>query len=314
MDLDLTAERLRLEDEAARMLQEWLRARVAALYSARVHKALEDGEFDLIKARKHTYRPAPRTGLPGNWTPEALADLEAFQGDVRERHRGQRDREPWQPWNVFEPGERYVRQRRGRNPDPTIAAGREVFEQIIDKAYQLGLKEAASALLLDRNPPREYRHYTRKKLQTLARKNVKLVDTTTRRMVRHVTSEGKPDNADELLQKLYSTARCQGIALDQVSKGYIRGAAEVLRQNGYRYIYWRTMKDEKVCPICGPRESQPFTVMEFLKRAPAHPRCRCFPSTTRFDGSRDPDLHAKSFFADWRQQVRSRQIHRRRAG
>jgi hypothetical protein len=210
------------------------------------------------------------------------------------------------PGNVFEQGDRYGNRR------PRIRAGEEVFGRILVKARDLGAKEAARALLKDQNPPRKYQFYTRNKLQALARKQVKLVDATTTRMVRHITSEGAPDNVDELLHKLYSAARCQGISIDQVSKGYIRGAAEVLRQNGYRYIYARTMRDERVCKVCRPNESRPFTVLQFLKLYPLHVRCRCYPSTTRFDGTRERALHVKSVMVDWEEAAVMRASWRRR--
>lgn len=302
VDLALTKERLDLEEWAAEILHEWLKARVLHLVSAEVQKSMGAGRpapaaiqganrltLDMMKAKQS-----------GNWRPESQATLDAFQERLRERHGHRMIPEPPLPETVFDPGDRYRHQR------PTIAAGEEVFGAIIEKARDLGAKEMASALLRDPNPPREYQYYTRRKLQILARKQVRLVDTTTKRLVRHITSHEKPDTVDQALHKLYSMARCRGIATDQTSKGYIRGAAEVLRQNGYRYIYWRTFMDERVCPICGPRESQAYTILEFLKQAPAHVRCRCWPSTTRFDGSRDPDLHAKSILVGWDQSIRRR--------
>lgn len=226
--------------------------------------------------------------------------LKARIQDLLEKHIGNLDlsKGTWSPWNVFDPGRRYGDRK------ASIKAGEEIFEQIITRGRDLGAQEAALALLKD--PPRTYKDYTIEKLKQLATQQVALVDRHTKRLLRRITSQGEPDNVQELIHKIYSISRCQGIASDQVAKGYVRGAAEVLRQNGYRYIYVRTELDSKVCTDCQKYEGEPMTIMKFIKRYPRHPRCRCYPSTTRADGTRDPALHSKSILIDWEQKARTK--------
>lgn len=280
MNLTLTSARLRLEREAERLVRAWLVARVAELAGGDLVKAW--GEPDLIKAEQLAFF--------GDITPHEAEQL-TFFGEHGPR-------EAWTPETIFDPKGRYGKR------IPAIKAGEELFYQIQAKARDLGAKEAARALLLD--PPREYRDATEKRLRGLARKQVELVDATTRRLMRKITSEGRPDNVQELLHKIYSASRCEGIATDQVSKGYVQGVAEVLRQHGYRYVYVQTMGDDQVCSRCAPWLNKPMTIMQFLKLYPRHPRCRCWPSSSRDDGTRDEDLHRKGMMTDWTKAVRAR--------
>lgn len=47
------------------------------------------------------------------------------------------------------------------------------------------------------------------------------------------------------------------------------------RQDRFPYVQWITQRDERVCPICGPRDGRIYTKMEVRYIWPAHPNCRC---------------------------------------
>lgn len=41
------------------------------------------------------------------------------------------------------------------------------------------------------------------------------------------------------------------------------------------YVEWVTQRDEKVCPICGPRDGVIYRIIDVMDIWPAHPNCRC---------------------------------------
>jgi hypothetical protein len=41
------------------------------------------------------------------------------------------------------------------------------------------------------------------------------------------------------------------------------------------YVRWRTMRDERVCPVCGPRDDEIYLLAAARAIWPAHPNCRC---------------------------------------
>lgn len=43
----------------------------------------------------------------------------------------------------------------------------------------------------------------------------------------------------------------------------------------FPYVRWITQGDDKVCPICAPRDGVVYTVAETRYMFPAHPNCRC---------------------------------------
>ncbi len=44
---------------------------------------------------------------------------------------------------------------------------------------------------------------------------------------------------------------------------------------GINWVQWRTMEDERVCPICGPLQGRTYRKGQFLPPLPAHANCRC---------------------------------------
>ena len=81
----------------------------------------------------------------------------------------------------------------------------------------------------------------------------------------------------ERLQPLYSPVRAEMIAVTETTRAVVEGerayVEQLERESGQRMIpIWMTANDERVCPICNPRNEKPITNGQF---PPAHPRCRC---------------------------------------
>ncbi len=77
-----------------------------------------------------------------------------------------------------------------------------------------------------------------------------------------------------LIEDDFGAERAMRIAITEVTTLLGAGAQEQYRASGFRFWQWRTAKDERVCPICGPREDQVFPMSTRFEAA--HPRCRCW--------------------------------------
>ena len=80
------------------------------------------------------------------------------------------------------------------------------------------------------------------------------------------------------LQSYYSPVRAEMIAVTETTRAVVEGerayVAELERETGQRMIpIWMTANDERVCPICAPRNEKP--ILNSADFPPAHPRCRC---------------------------------------
>lgn len=103
----------------------------------------------------------------------------------------------------------------------------------------------------------------------------------------------------ERLSHLYSPVRAEMIAVTETTRAVVEGErafiAELERETGQQMIpIWLTANDERVCPICSPRNEKPITDGMY---PPAHPRCRCgvgweFPKETT-SGMSDVDQDYK---------------------
>ena len=79
------------------------------------------------------------------------------------------------------------------------------------------------------------------------------------------------------LSYLYSPVRAEMIAVTETTRAVVEGerayVAQLEAETGQRMIpIWMTANDDRVCPICAPRNEKPITNGQF---PPAHPRCRC---------------------------------------
>lgn len=79
------------------------------------------------------------------------------------------------------------------------------------------------------------------------------------------------------LEGYYSPIRAEMIAITETTRAAVEGeralVAELAKESGKEMIpIWLTSNDERVCPICSPRNEKPIINGRF---PPAHPRCRC---------------------------------------
>jgi len=101
------------------------------------------------------------------------------------------------------------------------------------------------------------------------------------RAVARFIETGKPleDLAAELA-KIYSEPRAAMIASTETTRAFFEGQAASFRSSGViQKMEWRTSRDERVCPICGPLHGKRAKLGEKFSGAytpPAHPRCRCW--------------------------------------
>ena len=112
------------------------------------------------------------------------------------------------------------------------------------------------------------------------------ITNTTRRGVGQAvarwTENGEPlPSLIKDLEPLFGKQRAELIASTEVTRAYAEGNRIAYRESGVvDEIEWRTAKDERVCPICGPldgkqrRFGEPFDIG--IDAPPAHPRCRCW--------------------------------------
>lgn len=81
------------------------------------------------------------------------------------------------------------------------------------------------------------------------------------------------------LSKVVRRDRAVLIAITEVTRAASEGQQRVanhLREQGVNLTtIWNTLVDERVCPICGPRNGMAQGT-NWFDLPPAHPRCRCF--------------------------------------
>lgn len=237
-ELDVTSERLAIERQAAEHFHAWLKPWVLAI-------AKDKG-----------------------WGPQGDRLAKALD-DVRQ-DRIMRDMGREYSW------------RDGETPAyrGTDDEGEDISFEALARAAKMGRAEAARAILTDAKagtlPPGRsgaYRDKTTARLRSLARKNVRLVRATTEKGLAKLAEDAEAANVYTLMNKLYDLARAENIAINTVAGGYVRGVADVLRDHGYRHVYSRTMKDERVCRSCMPNEGRRWGLFQFLETYPLHPRC-----------------------------------------
>lgn len=82
---------------------------------------------------------------------------------------------------------------------------------------------------------------------------------------------------DALLAPIFSEARAEMIATTEVTRAFQNGNDLVWLATGYiQFHQWNTQRDERVCPICGPKDGNIYVIGG--EAPPAHPRCRCWVS------------------------------------
>ena len=80
------------------------------------------------------------------------------------------------------------------------------------------------------------------------------------------------------LERYYSPVRAEMIAITETTRAAVEGerafVAQLEKDGGFQMVpVWVTDEDDRVCPICKPRDRKPITNGMF---PPAHPNCRCY--------------------------------------
>lgn len=76
------------------------------------------------------------------------------------------------------------------------------------------------------------------------------------------------------ISHLFSPARAKMIAVTELTNAMGAGAQAVYKANGYQSWQWRTVRDNRVDPICESRTDVVYPMDEPFQAA--HPRCRCW--------------------------------------
>lgn len=121
--------------------------------------------------------------------------------------------------------------------------------------------------------------------QTYAFDLVKNVTANDQSLLRKSVSEYfKQGTIGDLQGKLvgaFGPVRAEMIAVTEVTRSAAAGEQQVVDRiiadnPGIEAVdYWQTNRDDRVCPICGPRHSKARGT-NWVDNPPAHPRCRCW--------------------------------------
>lgn len=88
-----------------------------------------------------------------------------------------------------------------------------------------------------------------------------------------------PDEIDELAEQLFNNS-AESTAITEVSNGITDASEIVMNDRGLKSALdtWKTERDAKVCPICGPLNGAKRDTwnQQFPSGPPAHPNCRCW--------------------------------------
>ena len=119
--------------------------------------------------------------------------------------------------------------------------------------------------------------YARQYRYTLINK----INSTTRTNSQQTIFEWIQTNTDKLtlaamLALIFSDARARMIARTEVTRIYALGNAAAWQSAGIRKVRWNTQRDERVCPICAPRDGQLYQITDLGQFPPAHQNCRCW--------------------------------------
>ena len=114
---------------------------------------------------------------------------------------------------------------------------------------------------------------------------IRNIEQTTVNSVRQSVSRWI-DNGEPLqaliddLRPTFGAQRAELIASTEVTRAFAEGSTRAYQATGVvGEIEWQTARDERVCPVCGPRHSKRSTLAAREVDGigiPAHPRCRCW--------------------------------------
>ena len=114
---------------------------------------------------------------------------------------------------------------------------------------------------------------------------IRNIEQTTVNSVRQSVSRWI-DNGEPLqaliddLRPTFGAQRAELIASTEVTRAFAEGSTRAYQASGVvSEIEWQTARDERVCPVCGPRHGKRSTLAAREVDGigiPAHPRCRCW--------------------------------------
>lgn len=112
------------------------------------------------------------------------------------------------------------------------------------------------------------------------------IDATTRQAVQQATARwiGNGEPLEALIADLapfFGRGRAELIAATEVTRAYQMGSERAWAAAGVvGEMEWQTVRDERVCPMCGPLHGQRAPLggrfEGDIAPPPRHPRCRCF--------------------------------------
>lgn len=112
------------------------------------------------------------------------------------------------------------------------------------------------------------------------------IDATTRQAVQQATARwiGNGEPLEALIADLapfFGRGRAELIAATEVTRAYQMGSERAWAAAGAVVeMEWQTVRDERVCPLCGPLHGQRAPLggrfEGEIAPPPRHPRCRCF--------------------------------------
>lgn len=126
------------------------------------------------------------------------------------------------------------------------------------------------------------------------------VDDYTKRWLAEKIQEGKNSGLStfEIVDSIVSDGRnisrirAERIVLTETAKAMTQVELEAAARMGIKDIEWKTSKDERVCPICGPLEGLRTKIGKSFSgniiKPPAHVSCRCYVDEIPPDDWRPP--------------------------
>lgn len=111
---------------------------------------------------------------------------------------------------------------------------------------------------------------------------IKGINDTTRKQVQQaigdwIRSGDKISVLEGQLSPIFGKVRAEMIAVTEVTRVIAAGNQEAWESTGVvSKMIWNTSEDDRVCPICAPRDQTEIGVGDIDAMPPAHVRCRCF--------------------------------------
>ena len=107
------------------------------------------------------------------------------------------------------------------------------------------------------------------------------INDTTRTGAQRTIFEWMQDNTDKLtlaalLLIIFSDARARTIARTEVTRIFALGNSAAWQAAGIKRVRWMTQRDERVCPVCGPRDGIVIGINDLSNFPPVHQNCRCW--------------------------------------